>query len=114
MLPVIRVTFWPESRDSLLSMGFKDHFSRHADDYTRYRPTYPAEFFDWLAQQAPTHALAWDCATGSGQSIMDHCWKAERTDLYSMRSRAMPEPWLLYEPRNLSGVSVFDARYERG
>jgi methylase of polypeptide subunit release factors len=51
-------------------MGFKDHFSGHADEYTRYRPTYPAELFNWLAQQAPAHALAWDCATGSGQAAL--------------------------------------------
>lgn len=51
-------------------MSFKDHFSGHADDYTRYRPTYPAALFAWLAQQAPAHALAWDCATGNGQAAL--------------------------------------------
>lgn len=51
-------------------MSFKDHFSGHADDYTRYRPTYPAELFAWLAQQVPAHVLAWDCATGNGQAAL--------------------------------------------
>ncbi len=51
-------------------MGFKDHFSGHAADYTRYRPTYSPELFAWLAQQAPTHTLVWDCATGNGQAAL--------------------------------------------
>jgi hypothetical protein len=51
-------------------MGFKDYFSGYADEYTRYRPTYPAKLFNWLAQRAPAHALAWDCATGNGQAAL--------------------------------------------
>lgn len=51
-------------------MGFKDHFSGHAADYTRYRPTYPPKLFTWLAQQAPARTLAWDCATGNGQAAL--------------------------------------------
>jgi hypothetical protein len=57
-------------RNPHLIMGFKDHFSGHADDYTSYRPSYPAELFTSLAQRAPAHALAWDCATGSGQAAL--------------------------------------------
>lgn len=51
-------------------MGFKDHFSGHASDYTRYRPGYPRALFAWLAQQAPGHELVWDCATGNGQAAV--------------------------------------------
>lgn len=51
-------------------MGFKDHFSGHASDYTRYRPGYPRELFAWLAQQASGHELVWDCATGNGQAAV--------------------------------------------
>lgn len=70
MLRMFRVTYRMVSRDSPLNMGFKDHFSGHANDYTRYRPTYPAELFTWLAQRAPSRALAWDCATGNGQAAL--------------------------------------------
>lgn len=48
-------------------MTFKDHFSGHADDYTRYRPCYPQALFAWLAALVPQHERAWDCATGNGQ-----------------------------------------------
>lgn len=50
--------------------AFQDHFSGHASDYEAYRPTYPPELFDYLAQIAPALELAWDCATGNGQAAM--------------------------------------------
>ncbi|MDH5180857.1 MAG: class I SAM-dependent methyltransferase [Gammaproteobacteria bacterium] len=53
-----------------MSGGFPDHFSRQADAYQVYRPGYPAEMFDWLASLTPQHHVAWDCATGSGQSAI--------------------------------------------
>ncbi len=48
--------------------GYKDHFSRHAAEYTRYRPHYPRSLFAWLAAQTPRCERAWDCATGNGQA----------------------------------------------
>lgn len=47
---------------------FKDHFSGHAELYREARPTYPEALFDWLAAQAPSRALAWDCGCGNGQA----------------------------------------------
>jgi SAM-dependent methyltransferase len=47
---------------------FKDLFSSHAADYARYRPTYPAELFAWLAKATPGVGLAVDVGTGSGQA----------------------------------------------
>jgi ubiquinone/menaquinone biosynthesis C-methylase UbiE len=49
-------------------MSFKDHFSRVAASYTRYRPHYPKELFDYLASLTAERERAWDCATGSGQA----------------------------------------------
>lgn len=45
-----------------------DHFSRVATQYAAARPTYPAELFAWLAQQAPGHERAWDAGAGNGQA----------------------------------------------
>ncbi len=47
---------------------FKDHFSKQSPNYARFRPSYPEELFDYLAQIAPARELAWDCATGTGQA----------------------------------------------
>lgn len=50
---------------------FKDHFSKQAADYAKFRPRYPRELFRWLGSVAPAKELAWDCATGSGQAAVE-------------------------------------------
>jgi SAM-dependent methyltransferase len=52
-------------------MTFKDHFSRQAADYAKFRPRYPRELFEYLSSVAPSRALAWDCATGNGQAAVE-------------------------------------------
>ncbi len=52
-------------------MGFKDHFSGHADDYSRYRPGYPAALYEYLIEHCAATDVAWDCATGNGQVARD-------------------------------------------
>jgi SAM-dependent methyltransferase len=47
---------------------FKDYFSEDSEDYRKFRPTYPAELFSYLASLSNHHHRAWDCATGNGQS----------------------------------------------
>lgn len=50
------------------AMNFKDHFSGHADLYRTARPHYPAALFDWIANEAPSRACAWDAGCGNGQA----------------------------------------------
>ena len=51
-------------------MIFKDHFSKRAADYAKFRPTYPQKLFEYLGGVAPSHQLAWDCGTGNGQAAL--------------------------------------------
>jgi len=51
-------------------MSFEDHFSRAAEDYAKYRPSYPPELFAYLASVSPGRRLAWDCGTGNGQAAV--------------------------------------------
>ena len=51
-------------------MTFKDHFSKQAADYAKFRPQYPPELFEYLGGIAPQRKLAWDCATGNGQAAI--------------------------------------------
>jgi len=53
-----------------MSDTYKDHFSGHATNYQKYRPSYPDELFDYLAFLAPQRETAWDCATGNGQAAV--------------------------------------------
>lgn len=49
-------------------MGFEDHFSTIAKNYSRFRPRYPEALFDYLSSLAPGNELAWDCGAGNGQA----------------------------------------------
>jgi SAM-dependent methyltransferase len=50
--------------------AFKDHFSKQAVGYAKFRPRYPQKLFDYLGSIAPNHQLAWDCGTGNGQAAV--------------------------------------------
>ena len=52
-------------------MSFKDHFSRQAEAYRRFRPGYPSALFEFIASRAPGRQLAVDCATGNGQAAVE-------------------------------------------
>lgn len=90
---------------------FKDHFSRQAPDYARYRPDYPATLFAWLAQVAPSTEAAWDCGTGSGQAAVGlaaHFGHVIATDP-SSKQLEHAEPHLRVEYRVASAeVSLLD------
>lgn len=49
---------------------FKDNFSKQAEIYSKFRPTYPKELFEYLKSLTAGHELAWDCGTGNGQSAV--------------------------------------------
>jgi SAM-dependent methyltransferase len=51
-----------------MSPAFQDHFSTHATDYARYRPTYPPALFETIANVAPSREVAWDVGCGNGQA----------------------------------------------
>lgn len=61
--------------------SFKDHFSGHAADYSRYRPgAYPKAMFKALAALAPDRECVWDCATGNGQAALGLAELFERVE----------------------------------
>lgn len=45
----------------------KDNFSTQSDQYAKFRPTYPSDFFNYLNSFVPNKENAWDCGTGNGQ-----------------------------------------------
>ena len=83
-------------------MSFPDHFSAHADGYAAYRPAYPAELAEWLADAAPRTALAWEAGCGSGQLSVPLASRFERviaTDASAEQlERAAPHPRVAYRP----------------
>jgi len=49
---------------------FKDHFSKQAREYAKFRPQYPRELFAFVAANSLNDQLALDCATGNGQAAV--------------------------------------------
>ena len=93
-----------------MGQKFSDHFAPVAANYADFRPSYPHELFNWLASLLRDHALAWDCATGSGQAAVDLSTYFERvvaTDAsQSQIDTALPHPGIEYRvtPAEASGL----------
>lgn len=51
-------------------MIFNDHFSQQSESYRQFRPRYPRQLFEFLADEASSRDSAWDCATGNGQAAV--------------------------------------------
>lgn len=83
-----------------MTRDFIDHFGAVSGGYAHFRPSYPAALFAWLAEVAPTHQLAWDCATGTGQAALalaDHFKAVIATDASaSQLAAAEPHPGVQY------------------
>eukprot|EP00897_Mesotaenium_endlicherianum_P004655 jgi/Mesen1/4217/ME000219S03348 len=48
-----------------------DLFSKQAAKYVKYRPTYPAALFDFVASLTPHRGRVWDVGTGNGQAAVE-------------------------------------------
>ena len=92
-----------------------DHFSSAAAAYASFRPRYPDDLFAYLAARAPRRALAWDCATGSGQAALGlarHFTRVIATDASTAQlAHAAPHPQVEYrvaaaEASGLEAASV--------
>ena len=71
-------------------MHLKDYFSSGSDRYARYRPQYPQGLYDFLLEQTPGYARAWDCATGNGQvarALAPHFGRVYGTDISEQQLR---------------------------
>jgi len=81
-------------------VGFKDHFSKQAADYAKFRPRYPREMFEYLGRITPTREIAWDCATGNGQAavelanVFDHVIATDASE--SQITNGAPHPRVAY------------------
>ena len=87
-------------------MTFKDLFSERAKLYSRYRPEYPNELFEWVSGVVPNHKTVWDCATGSGQAAKALARYFDRviaTDASAEQiAQAEPNPKIEYRVANAS------------
>ncbi|MBC7891740.1 MAG: class I SAM-dependent methyltransferase [Sphingobacteriaceae bacterium] len=79
----------------------KDLFSRQSDQYAKYRPTYPAELYEFILSHVPGREAAWDCATGNGQvagELARHFQKVAATDISEKQlAEALPNENIDYQ-----------------
>ena len=72
----------------------RDLFSEQSKEYASYRPTYPPELFNYILSFVEEKKLAWDCATGNGQSaipLSEHFQKVFASDISQMQLEQAPE-----------------------
>jgi SAM-dependent methyltransferase len=91
-------------------MNFKDHFSKQAADYAKFRPGYPNELFAYLGSIAPSRKLAWDCGTGNGQaavrlaSVFDRVVATDASEKQIANSQPHPRVEYRVAPAENSGL----------
>jgi SAM-dependent methyltransferase len=78
----------------------KDYFSEQSKVYAAFRPTYPAELYDFIMNHVQAKNRAWDCATGNGQ-VAQHLSKNFRevfaTDIsHQQLAQAVPSANIAY------------------
>lgn len=49
----------------------KDNFSKQSESYSKFRPSYPNEIYDFIYEQLENREHAWDCGTGNGQVAIE-------------------------------------------
>jgi ubiquinone/menaquinone biosynthesis C-methylase UbiE len=94
-------------------MNFEDHFSELAETYSKYRPNYPKNLFEYLASICNQHQQAWDCGTGNGQaaiSLTEYFEKVYATDASKEQLAQAPghHPKIIFRNEPAEKVSLAD------
>ncbi len=90
--------------------NFKDNFSKQSNAYKKYRPSYPEKLFEYLCGLSKDHDLAWDCATGNGQSaigLVNYFEKVYATDPSEQQiSNAQTHQKIIYKVEKAESSSL--------
>jgi hypothetical protein len=77
-----------------------DNFSTASAQYAQFRPTYPAELYNYLFSRVQHFEQAWDCGTGNGQvalELVKRFQQVQATDLSANQiANANPHPHVQY------------------
>lgn len=66
----------------------KDRFSKLSEGYALFRPHYPPELYSFILSHTSGRSRVWDCATGTGQAVVElakHFERVEASDLSSQQ-----------------------------
>lgn len=94
----------------------KDNFSNHAQDYAKFRPTYPKAVFEFLYDLLPEKLNAWDVATGNGQVAVELATKFQNvlaTDLSPQQIAEAPQlKNITYRVQTSESAFDYDAKFD--
>ncbi|WP_373058185.1 class I SAM-dependent methyltransferase [Zunongwangia sp. H14] len=90
----------------------KDNFSTKSEQYAKFRPTYPAELYDFLKKHLPANKRTWDCGTGNGQvagELADFFEEVYATDISEQQlENAVQKPNIHYSKQAAEKTSFQD------
>jgi len=91
-------------------------FSQSSDQYAKHRPQYPEVLFAYLSELCIEHDVAWDCATGNGQSAVScakYFSRVEATDISPEQlAHAIPHPNVRYSSSSAEKTSFASASFD--
>ncbi len=94
----------------------RETFSEKSHEYMHARPLYPAELFEWIANQCASHDVAWDCAAGNGQAavgLSPYFKKVFATDISSEQiEHAMHRDNIEYSVQSAESTSFADQAFD--
>ncbi len=94
----------------------KDLFSKQAEFYARYRPTYPQSLIAYILSFVETRETAWDCATGNGQTALllaPYFKKVMATDVSEKQiGQAIAHPSITYSVGTAEQTSFADNSFD--
>lgn len=94
----------------------KDNFSQRSDQYAKYRPDYPAEYYEFLLSKTPGRKNAWDCGTGNGQvaeQLAKHFEKVFASDISAAQiAQAVPNEKIEYSVQPAEETNFSDNQFD--
>ncbi len=94
----------------------KDNFSKQSDLYSKFRPGYPKQLFEFLLPLLPVKKLAWDCGTGNGQlavTLSKHFDEVYATDISAAQiTNATKKNNIFYSVENAEETTLPDNKFD--
>lgn len=77
----------------------KDRFSKYANQYAQFRPSYPSDLFEFIYKKVHQFDLAWDAGTGNGQAARELSKKFKQVIATDISARQIENA---YQASNIS------------
>ena len=94
----------------------KDNFSKQSGLYSKFRPGYPEQLFDFLLPLIKNKNAAWDCGTGNGQvavKLSEYFNKVYATDISAAQiNNAAIKKNILYSVESAEQTSFDDNTFD--